>query len=79
MLAVWLDTVTATLLAPALPEGTMQLIDVGLSTVTPMAATPPIVTVDPDAKFEPEMVTPLPPAIDPLAGEMDEIVGAGAR
>lgn len=43
---------------------------VALSTLTPLAARPPMVTVAPAAKFVPEMVTAVPPDVRPDAGWM---------
>jgi len=51
---------------------------VGLITVTPVAATPPIVTVAPLAKFVPVRVTVVPPAVEPDEGEMPLMVGGGS-
>lgn len=76
--AVWLETVTATVLAPAAPAGVMHEIDVGPSTVTLVALAPPIVTVAPTENPVPEMVTLVPPAVVPELGEIEEMVGAGA-
>lgn len=73
---VWADTVTATDFAPAAPTGVVQVIEVALTTVTPVAAAPPIVTVAPAAKFVPVMVTRVPPAVGPLLGEIEDTVGA---
>jgi hypothetical protein len=41
---------------------------VPFTTVTPVAAALPNVTVAPAAKFVPVMVTDVPPAVDPLFG-----------
>ena len=68
--------VTTTFLAPALPAGVVQVIDVAETTVTDVQALPPTVTVAPAAKFVPVMVIAVPPAVDPLVGEIDPIVGA---
>src|SRR5256712_6111162 len=46
-------------------------------TVTPPSATPPIVALAPPWKSVPVMVTAMPPAEGPFAGEMLETVGAG--
>jgi hypothetical protein len=42
--------------------------DVGLISTTLVAAVLPNVTVAPDAKFVPVIVTAVPPAVDPLLG-----------
>ena len=44
------------------------MIVVLLTTVTPVAAVPPMVTVAPAAKFVPVIVTAVPPAIGPEVG-----------
>src|SRR5262245_9191784 len=48
--------------------GVVALIDVALVTLTPVAATPPNATVAPAAKFDPAIVTLVPPAGGPDAG-----------
>ena len=65
--------------APAACAGVVAVIDVLLPTVTPVAAVPPIVTVAPDWKFAPVMVTAVPPAVVPEVGEIVLTVGAGAE
>jgi hypothetical protein len=61
-------TVTVTVTAPAPPAGVVAVIVVLLTTVTPVAAELPKVTVAPEAKFVPVMVTAVPPATGPLFG-----------
>jgi hypothetical protein len=61
-----LVTVTAT--APAFPAGVVAVIVVLFTTTTFVAAAPPNVTVAPAAKFVPEIVTEVPPAVGPLLG-----------
>ena len=72
--------VTTTLLAPAVPDGVVAVMLVALTTVTFVAAIPPMVTVTvPEvAKPVPVMVTPVPPAAGPLLGEIDVTDGGGA-
>jgi ornithine cyclodeaminase/alanine dehydrogenase-like protein (mu-crystallin family) len=53
------------------------VIVVALPTVTPVAATPPKLTVAPLTKFVPLIVTDVPPAVVPLFGERLLTVGAG--
>jgi hypothetical protein len=67
--------VTVTVTAPALPAGVVAVILVLLATTTFVAAALPNVTVAPDAKFVPVMVTAVPPAVDPLVGETPVTVG----
>jgi hypothetical protein len=61
-------TVTVTVTAPALPGGVVAVMVVLLTTTTMVAAVPPNVTVAPEAKFVPVIVTTVPPAVDPLFG-----------
>jgi uncharacterized membrane protein len=75
--------VTTTFLAPALPAGVVQVIDVAETTTMLVHALPPTVTVAPAAKFVPVIVIAAPPAVLPEDGEIEvivgvEIVGAGA-
>ena len=53
------------------------MIVVPLETVTPVAWVPPKVTVAPDTKLAPVMVTLVPPAAVPLFGDTLVTVGAG--
>jgi hypothetical protein len=53
---------------PALRAGTAAVIALVLTTVTDPAAAPPTVTVAPDAKPVPEIVTIVPPPVGPEAG-----------
>jgi hypothetical protein len=59
------------------PAPVVAVIEVAETTWTPVAATPPIVTVAPAAKLVPVMVTLVPPASGPRVGEMAATVGAG--
>jgi hypothetical protein len=70
--------VTVTDTAPAAPAGVVAVIVVLLTTVTPVAAADPNVTVAPDAKFVPVIVTAVPPASAPPFGDTPVTVG-GAR
>ena len=72
------DVVTNTLEAPAVPAGVVAVIVVALTTVTSVAATPPMVTPVAPAKSAPVMVMVVPPAPDPVLGETLVTVGAGA-
>jgi hypothetical protein len=75
-LALWpLLFLTVTLTVPGEPAGVVAVIWVELTTVTAVAAALPKVTVAPDAKPVPVRVTALPPAVEPLAGEMPLRVG----
>ena len=68
--------VTTTFTAPAACAGVVAVIDVLLPTLTPVAAVPPIVTVAPDTKLVPVIVTGVPPAVVPDVGEIELTVGA---
>src|SRR5579872_2889025 len=67
--------VTVTVTAPALPAGVVAVMDVLFTTTTLVAAADPNVTVAPDAKFVPVIVTPVPPAAGPLLGDTPVTVG----
>ena len=66
-------TVTSTV---PLPAGEDAVIDVAELTVTPVAAVVPNLTVSPDAKPVPVIVTLVLPAVGPLVGAMPDTVGA---
>ena len=53
------------------------MIDVLLTTVTPVAAVPPRLTVAPARKFVPVIVTEVPPLAVPVLGKIEVTVGAG--
>jgi hypothetical protein len=53
------------------------VIDVLFTTVTPVAAVPPMFTVAPARKPVPVMVTAVPPLVGPVLGVIDVTVGAG--
>jgi hypothetical protein len=55
----------------------VAVIDVLLTTVTPVAAVPPKLTVAPAKKFVPAIVTVVPPPAGPVLGATDVTVGAG--
>ena len=75
-LLVPLGVVTRTLAVPALPAGVLAVMVVAFTTVTPVAAAPPIVTDDAPVKFVPVIVTDCPPAGGPVDGLMPVTVGA---
>ena len=62
-------------LAPALPAGVVQVIDVAETTTTLLHALPPTVTAAPCAKFVPVIVIAVPPAMTPEDGETEVIDG----
>jgi hypothetical protein len=70
-----LTTDTDTL--PTVCAGVLAVIVVLLTTVTPLAAPPPIVTVAPVAKPVPVIVTAVPPVIGPDVGDTPVTVGGG--
>lgn len=67
--------VTVTVTAPAACAGVVAVMLVLLTTTTLVAAVPPNVTVAPAAKLVPVIVTAVPPAVDPLVGEILLTVG----
>jgi hypothetical protein len=70
--------VTSTLAVPTLPAGVVAVMVVSLSTLTPVASAPPIVTAVASVKPEPLMVTLVPPAAVPLFGLMLSTTGTAA-
>ena len=75
---LWVSVlVTTTLTAPAACAAAVAVIEVLLTTVTPVADVPPNFTVAPVRKPVPVMVTAVPPAVVPDAGEIEATVGAG--
>jgi hypothetical protein len=58
-----------TLTLPAAPGGVVAVIWLALTTLTEAAAVEPKLTLAPETKFEPVMVTAVPPWAGPLAGE----------
>ena len=75
--AVPLGVVTTTLTAPEAWTGVVAVIEVPLTTVTPVAAVPSNVTAVAPKRFVPVMVTDVPPASGPDVGLMPENVGVG--
>lgn len=67
---------TATAFTPAVPAGVVQVIEVLLTTVIPVAEFPPKVTLVAPLKLFPVMVTGVPPDVGPLFGEQLDTVGA---
>jgi hypothetical protein len=67
--------VTVTVAAPAACAGVVAVIVVAFTTVTPVAAVPPNVTVAPLTKPVPLIVTLVPPAVGPLVGAIPLTVG----
>ena len=70
--------VTVTLTAPAACAGVVAVIVVLFTTGAPVAAFPPMLTVAPNAKLVPVIVTIEPPVVGPLPGETLLTTGAGA-
>ena len=70
------DVVTNTLEAPAGPAGVVAVMLVVLFTIRLVAATPPMVTPVAPVKSVPVMVMVVPPAGEPLVGEILVTVGA---
>lgn len=70
--------VTERLTEPADPAGATAVICVALLTVKELAATEPKLTLVAPVRFVPVMTTLVPPAVEPLFGEIALIVGAAA-
>jgi hypothetical protein len=70
-----LGVVTRMLADPTTPAGAVAVMVVPFTTVTPVAATPPIVTIEVPMKFVPVMVTACPPPRGPDAGFTPITVG----
>ena len=76
--ALWLSGLaTITLTAPAACAGVVAVIETLLTNVTAVAGVPPKLTVAPDWKPVPAMLTLVPPAIVPDTGDIEAIVGGG--
>lgn len=69
--------VIATVTNPTVWAGVLHVIVESLTTTIFVAATPPNVTCDALVKFNPVIVTLVPPTIVPVFEETDDIVGAG--
>jgi len=73
------EFVTVTVTAPAAAAGVVAEITLVFRTTTFVAAFPPNVTVAPDAKFVPLIVTSVPPSTGPVFGSMLVTVGVGTE
>ena len=75
---LWLSLlVTTTLAVPAECAGVVAVMELLLTTVTPVAEVPPNLTDAPERNPVPVMVTDVPPAVVPDAGDILLMVGAG--
>src|SRR5438034_10133226 len=70
--------VTVMFTAPAACAGVVAVIVALFTTLTPVAALPPKLTVAPATKLAPVIVTAVPPTIGPEEGATVLTVGAGA-
>jgi hypothetical protein len=70
--------VTTIFLAPIVPDGVVQVIDVEELKTTDVHVTPSTLTVAPDTKSVPDKVIDVPPAPFPEVGETLVIVGGVA-
>ncbi len=70
--------VTTTLAVPALPAGVVQVAVVALVTPKVVQATPPTVMPVAPVRLVPVIVMEVPPAVEPLVGEIEVTVGGGA-
>ena len=68
---------TVTTPPSAVWTGVVAVIEVLFTTVPPVTAVPPKLTVAPAKKFVPVIVTPVPPPAGPVLGVTDVTVGAG--
>ena len=68
--------VNTTSTAPAVLAGVTTVTDVALTFVIVVPAVPPNVTEDVPVKFVPVIVTVVDPAVGPLTGDSEVIVGA---
>jgi hypothetical protein len=68
--------VTDTVFEPTVPAGVTAVIVVALTTLTEVAATPPIKTELVPVRFTPVIVMDVPPAGEPWLGLTNEIDGA---
>jgi hypothetical protein len=66
---------TTTSRGPTVPDGVVQVIEVDETTTTDVHELPPMVTVAPDMKFVPVIVTDVPPAVVPEVGKILVTVG----
>lgn len=64
---------------PAACAGATAVIDVGLTTTTPVAGVPPMVTVGMPTNPVPVIVTAVPPAVGDVAGAIFVMPGAAPR
>ena len=70
--------VTKTLAVPAVPAGVVTVMEVALFTTRLVAAVPPMVTAVAPVKSAPVMVMVVPPAAEPVVGEILITGGATA-
>ena len=73
------DALTTTLTAPAALAGLVTVIDAALELTIVVPGSPPNVTAEVPVKLVPVIVTVVTPAIGPLDGETDVIVGASTN
>ena len=66
---------TVTFVVPALCSGAVACNSIVEMTLTLFAGMPPKLTVAPDPKFAPLIITDVPPAVDPAFGLTPVIVG----
>lgn len=73
-----MTVVTVTSTVPAIPAGVTTIMDVSETTVKAIAGFPPKNTAVASVKFEPVMVTVLPPESGPMSGLTDVMAGGNA-
>ena len=69
------EPVSTTVTSPAALAGVTTVTDVSLTLEIEVPAVPPKVTDEVPVKFVPVIVTVVPPEVEPVAGDTDEIVG----
>ena len=69
------EPVSTTVTSPAPLAGVTTVTDVSLTPEIGVPAVPPKFTDDVPVKFVPVIVTVVPPEVEPVAGDTDEIVG----
>ena len=69
--------VTRTLAVPAVPAGVVQVTPEAVMALNDVHALPPTVTPVAVDKLVPEILTLVPPSLEPLLGVIEVTVGAG--
>ena len=70
---------TRTLAVPGVPAGVVQVTAEAVLALSDVQALPPTVTPVALAKLVPEIITLVPPNLEPLLGVIEVTVGAGGK